>query len=283
MEKIEISLGDADDASIEVEKLQTVYGVEDGPQPKKENPTIWRYRTFEQLVEFLSSTKLWFSHVSGFDDPYEAISMKESSLAFSFVDELSGEDQTHSNETYNREYSYGVSYANCWHMNEGESAALWNQYGGEQNAVAIKSTSERLHEVLGAERHRIGFGKMKYGLSGEVKKPVFHKRNDFKYENEYRAVIFKYPHFMSVVASWEDIKQEYKKYNGIHSEPSIVDLMPEGEGIEVDLDELIEAIYVDPTAKNRFVKAVRDVVSKFVDCPVKQSSIFDDPLSEVGE
>lgn len=283
MEKIEISLGDANDASIAVEKLLTEYGVEDGPQPEKENPTIWRYRTFEQLVKFLSSGKLWFSHVSEFDDPYEAISVKESDPVYSLDDQLPGTDQVHSNENYYRTYGYGVSYANCWHMNDSESAALWNQYGGEQNAVAIKSTTERLQEVLEAEAYRIGFGKVEYDLKEGVEKPVFHKRDDFEYENEYRAVIFNYPRFMSIQASWSEIRNEYKKYNGDSSEPSIADLMGKGEGIKIDINRLIEAIYIDPTAKERFVTAARDAVQEFVDCPVEPSSIFDDPLSEGSE
>jgi hypothetical protein len=81
------------------------------------------------------------------------------------------------------------------------------------------------------------------------------------------------------MAKWEKIQEEYAKYNGSHSEPSIVELMGKGEAIEVNPDSLIESIHVDPTAEDRFVNAVRDVVSEFVDCPVESSSLFNDPLS----
>lgn len=169
MDKIEISLGEADDASIEIDRLTHELNLGDGPQPEKENPTIWRYRTFEELVEFLSSRKLWFSQVSQFDDPYEGISFQNSVPTssgdyFSTLELFSGEDETHADEEHRRDYGYALSYANCWHMNENESAALWNQYGGQQNAVAIKSTTERLQQVLGSETYRTAFGKVEYGL-----------------------------------------------------------------------------------------------------------------------
>lgn len=282
MEKIDISLGEADEASIKVDKIQTAFSPDDGPQPEKENPTIWRYRTFGELAELLTSEKLWFSHVSNFDDPYEAILVNSTTPELSLLDIFSDEDQRFSNETFSRTRTYAMSHANCWHINEGESAALWNQYGGDQNAVAIKSTSKRLRDELESKPYWMAFGKVKYGLNGDVENSVFRKREDFKYEKEYRAVVYDYSRFASIMRDWERVKEEYKKYNGFHMEPSIIDLMSEGEAIEINLDNLIEEVYVDPTANERFVKAVRSVVSEFVDCPVKSSSLFDDPLSEAG-
>lgn len=283
MEKIEISLGEADEASIKINKIQTEFSPNDGPQPDKENPTIWRYRTFEELAELLTSKELWFSHLSKFDDPYEAILVNSTNSEPSLVDIFSDDDQRYSNETYSRTRTYAFSHANCWHINEGESAALWNQYGGDQNAVAIKSTSKRLRDELESKPYWMAFGKVEYGLNGDMENSVFRKREDFEYEREYRAVVYDYSRFASIIGSWGRIKEEYKKYNGMYREPSIVDLMSEGEAIEIDLENLIEEVYVDPTANERFVKAVRDVVSEFVDCPVKSSSLFDEPISETGE
>jgi hypothetical protein len=52
-----------------------------------------------------------------------------------------------------------------------------------------------------------------------------------------------------------------------------------GIDIEVDLKELVDAIYVAPGASKWFRRSVESVIEKYGFCvPVKQSSLDDEPL-----
>ena len=81
---------------------------------------------------------------------------------------------------------HAISHANCWHANNKESAALWNQYGGEEGAVAIKSSPERLKQALDTTGHYMTYGEVEYidingrRIPNDPEYPVFLKRDDLE-------------------------------------------------------------------------------------------------------
>ena len=85
-------------------------------------------------------------------------------------------------------------YANCWHLNEHESAAMWNRYSRDAAPIAIQSTFKRLRYSLSND---INIGLINYIDYEKESVPssnyfnyFLHKRKCFEYECELRALIW---------------------------------------------------------------------------------------------
>ncbi|RLM32576.1 hypothetical protein DVK01_20665 [Haloarcula sp. Atlit-120R] len=109
------------------------------------------------------------------------------------------------------------------------------------------------------------FGKVKYHVTGDEARghyaPIFTKRDIFEFEKEYRAVL-------TVFDRLEDTDiEEAKIRSGV------------GIGLEVDLDILINEVYVSPGAGGYLQDVVecieRDYRPAF---SIERSTIFDHPL-----
>jgi hypothetical protein len=87
---------------------------------------------------------------------------------------------------------------NSWHINNEESAAMWDLYSGKNAGVAIQSTYRRLSECFeGNQEDPIFIGMVSYidfksdnDLSGVVNlfDTVLLKRRSFSHESELRAI-----------------------------------------------------------------------------------------------
>ncbi|TMP58261.1 hypothetical protein [Pseudoalteromonas sp. S1612] len=158
---------------------------------------------------------------------------------------------------------------NCWHRNEYESAAMWSLYLKSDEGVAIQTRVEVLVEELfeGApDGYLPTVVPVKYidferdtpemGFIGAYRL----KRKSFEHENEVRAVVCKCDKDWSI---------------------SGVEAIPEsGISIPVDLNNLIENIFVSPTAPKWFLDLVSSSAKTYgLACKVHQSSLkSDSPL-----
>lgn len=284
MDKIEFKFGDSDEAKTEFTRLHADLNPQWKPIEPEENQSIWRYRSFEQLCELLTSSSLWFSHVSEFNDPYEGLSSKSSERDSILLELFSNSGKNFTGGGFTKGRIHAISHANCWHINNRDSAALWNQYGGERTAIAIKSSPKSLKQAVDTTGHHMMYGKVEYidiqeeDIPNDPENPAFFKRDDFLYENEYRAVLLDYSRLATLMGNWPEITEMYEKFDGDPSGLSIVDMMKSGYSLDVCLEELIETIYVEPNASERTVDMIRSVVSKFLDCDVKHSDLFNDPV-----
>jgi hypothetical protein len=130
-----------------------------------------------------------------------------------------------------------------WHINEYESFAMWQIFTKNNEGLAIQSTIGRLKEALQPEnRVEQYIGNVNYI---DYKKeyipfdnaffPFLFKRKSFQYEREVRIITDVSSHNISV---------------------------NEGIKINVDLNQLIEKIYIHPKSENWYKKLVIELVSK---------------------
>jgi hypothetical protein len=124
---------------------------------------------------------------------------------------------------------------NRWHLSEYESAAMWQLYAPRDSAgLAIQSTFDRLSRCFHVYDKHAWIGTLKYidysttaiNDVSDVKQWFLHKRREFSYEKELRAMI--------ITAS------------------------PDGQEVPCDLSILIESIRVAPTAP----PYMRDLISE---------------------
>lgn len=154
---------------------------------------------------------------------------------------------------------------------------MWQIYGSLGFGVAVKSSVEQYqraarfevdlsyyafgevsyHQSLESAPVHLDFSRGSIPLQGpslrkEVLKLGFHKRSCYRYENEWRAVIYQEPR-------------------------------PEIAGVSeaFDLEQLISAVYVGPRAEEFVVDAVSSVLDKFLPRkPLRRSNLLGSPKTE---
>jgi hypothetical protein len=208
-----------------------------------EESVIWRFMDFPKFVAMVHKGGIHFCRADELGDPFEGSYTPESLQAFTcFV----GDDKEKAEEW--REIIKHLrlnTYISCWHVSPGESAALWRLYG---NAVAIRSTSQRLRAFLGGSEIEVGL--VRYidyendhpSIRHSIE-PFFYKRSAFKHEQELRAAY------------------QYLTYEGSTWVPDDSPGLP-GEWKAGDLNQLIDSVVVSPTAPDWFRELTFEVGRK---------------------
>ena len=238
---------------------------------------LWRYQDFAKFVSLLDSKRLFFTRADSFEDPFEC------ARGFNFQkDAIYAEDETYlrlkvatqlkngenaspseaeietalaeEKESYlkKQEEKRKNFFVSCWHENQRESEGMWKLYTSAlSQGVAVQTTTERLCYALRNDSFEIG--KVNYITYDKPlkddQKPVWYKRDSFIHENEIRAVV---------------------------TDIGCADI---GKLIPVDIDTLIENVYVSPTSAPWLVSLVKSVMLKYgIDKPVRYSRLNDIPV-----
>lgn len=269
-------------------------------QPSDPDAKVWRYMDFAKYVLMLEKGALWFTRVDklgeSFEeklgDPFEGriagatsdrnreiydwvASQKSESLPTQGERDRYVEANLSADLRLN-EWHREWTYVNCWHMNEHESAAMWRLYARTNEAVAIQSTYARLRDCLPTEVHMgaveadelsgsrfeqrglVYLGEVQYmdvateamPQQGYRLPPFMYKRRSFEYEHEVRAVISTDPYPAGSTYHqpyrWQDIRS-----------------VRMGWEFKLPLEDLLERVYVAPTAQPWFCEAVEAVTRKY--------------------
>lgn len=218
-------------------------------QPENENIRVWRYMDFTKLVSLIDSRRLFFTRADKFDDPFEGAWPRINVLARQHVpDGMSAEGREAfaramaSMGDVNRKWPK-YNAINCWHMNEHESAAMWKLYLKSDEGIAVQSTYSKFRSAL-TDDEKIFIGVVKYIDyetewidAGNLLSPFVHKRKSFEHEREVRAVVTKWP-------------------SGEKAMDFNTETISAGLKVKVDVERLIEQIYVAPSSPSWFADLV---------------------------
>jgi hypothetical protein len=240
--------------------------------PEDETIKVWRYMDFTKFVSMLENKGLFFPKAEYLGDPFEG--------SFSVVNKnLRPLIQKHTSRFKDdadiskliKELRSRIVIS-CWHMSEHESAGMWNLYAKTPEAVCIQSTYSKLRKCL---PDNVEIGKVRYVdylnewiPESHLLAPFMYKRMSFEHEKEIRAVI-----------NLSGLNELDFGSTVIKGKP------PMGGGIwqPVNMNELIEKVYVAPYAPSWFGDLIKLVVKTYkldidVDKDVKKSSLDDDPI-----
>lgn len=226
--------------------------------PDGQDHQLWRYMDFPKFVSMLQQRALWFTRLDQFPDPYEGMLTKPTAEFF---------EQTKWRGGVNYEKFRKFQCVNCWHMNDYESAAMWELYS-KTDGVAIRSRLSRLvqsfPETVPVRQWGIRGDSVMYldydtqrtasktseGLMAHLP-GYLSKRLSFEHEREYRLAIA--------------LEEQEKENVGVF--------------IPVLLDKLIESVVVSPTALKWMAELVRREVKLYeLDVPVVQSDLYSPQL-----
>jgi hypothetical protein len=238
---------------------------------------LWRYQDFPKFVSLLNSGELFFTRADNFEDSFEgargfnfqkdaiyealkpSLTLKAKSQLIAGGNDYPTDDEVETlvkdemqalieqQEQKRQDY-----YVSCWHANERESEAMWKLYISAKNqGVAIQTTVERLCYSIGKPMYEVGKVKyISYSTPLDVNStPIWYKRTAFLHENEVRAIF----------------REPGKKVAGL--------------SVQMDLEMLIEKVYISPSASGWFANLVDSVLKKYgLNKKVEHSKLDEKPI-----
>ncbi len=246
---------------------------------------IWRYVDLKSFESLLANKGLFFCRSDKFSDPFEGtIPKRESEFRVTTAKKIAaihGQEITHE-EAVKKSDSIGKLHkdfrrsfiVNCWHVNQGESDAMWKLYLKTNEGVAIQSKVQRLRQSFNGfvediyiTRVRyidfekdIWYHRQLYPVSGyNLFTPIVHKRMAFAHESELRV-------FQQINDAANNEKYWDDKSNHI------------GKLIPTDIENLIEKIFVPPTADDIVESKVTDLLKTYgLDREIERSKLTEEP------
>ncbi|MES2702604.1 MAG: hypothetical protein V4649_08200 [Bacteroidota bacterium] len=235
--------------------------------------TLWRYLDLAKYVSLISQKHLFFSSASRFEDPFEGVLNNASKDALrkwyaegKTTKSGGRKKQQQAEKELNAYFRYMDSIKpftviNSWHINENESFAMWKIYSERNIGVAITTTFKSLTHAFDVAKEDIYIGKVNYiDEERDLVDPAnsYHhfmvKRSQFAYERELRCI--------------HQVPQERE-----HEIEQIYDLY--GLRVSIDINTLLQSIYVSPYAEKWVKDVVADLNSKYgIAAEIRQSTLL---------
>jgi hypothetical protein len=267
--------------------------------PEDQSQKIWRYVDLTQFMSIIERGTLYFNRADNFEDPFEGEypqanfedrgeivdSMREWAEA---MEESNPEWDSEATEFMIDSVKQGpplnafenrrmMFYLNCWHMNEYQSAAMWDLYSDGPVGIAIQSTYGALKRAFEGTEFTVNIGKVDYIDFQDTPIPednilhtMLHKRKSFEHESELRAIIDKLPTTGEV---------EYDEEVGAPRKEIDWENVDDGLYVPVELEELIETIFISPRSPSWARKLVEDICETYdIQSEIKQSDLYDGPV-----
>jgi len=209
------------------------------------NSLVWRYMDLDKFTRLLENQSLYFCNAKRLSDQYE-VTIPRSTVQI-WRKQLAGvgyspEDIENEIDIRLNGWQYGamkdLTLINCWSVSPHESYALWKIYlGNKPEGVAIRSTLGRLKSAIRSGKdpytETLYMGKVQYRnhlKSDELSRfsIVTTKKTFYKFEEELRLFILNSPLSEGGNAPAYDIAL--------------------GRNVKVDLERLIQRVYVSPFA-----------------------------------
>ena len=198
---------------------------------------LWRHLSLPKLLHLLQARALYFARVDQLSDPFEGYpTTREIRIASRTLLDPVLRIQS--------DLIRKCAYVSCWSQYDSENAAMWTTYGATEGDVLVQTRFGRLASILPSS---VFLGKVRYvpdsaeELSAPERKPaevMLRKMDHFVHEREVRAIAF--------------------------DEDSPIDGAAElGMTMPIDVEELFEAIIVQPTAPNWIRLAVKRLSKQY--------------------
>jgi hypothetical protein len=222
--------------------------------PVDSNTIVWKYLDLSKFVDLLLNRKLFMSRSDKFEDQYEGTF---SEPTFEEIRKLSIDNPDFLDYYKTRRKNVVIS---SWHINEFESFAMWQIFTQKSEGLAIQSTLGRLQKALIPETtFKQHIGEVNY---------IDYKKEYIPFDNAFFPFLFKRKSF------------QYEREIRIISDISQHNLMIDnGLKIEIDLNQLIEKIYIHPKSENWYKNLVIELVKRLdFDFEIEKSDLESDIL-----
>lgn len=222
--------------------------------PDSPDTIIWKYLDLSKFVDLLLYQKLFMSRSDKFEDQYEGTF---SEPTYEEIKKLAVDNPNFLDFYKTRRKNVVIS---SWHINEYESFAMWQIFTQKNEGLAIQSTLGRLQKALEKDRE---FEQ----LIGEVNY-IDYKKEYIPFENEFFPFLFKRKSFQ--------YEREIRVITDVTKHHLDID---NGLKIDINIQDLIEKIYIHPKSENWYKKLVMDLISRLgFDFETEKSDLESDIL-----
>ena len=223
------------------------------PSVPEYDATLWRYMSLAKFCSLLERKELFFALVGDMEDKYEG-----------FIHPPTPREQgdpLQQAESFGRELLRllaRTALVNCWTESLHESSLMWKAYAGS-DGVAIRTTFQLLQESISSIAELpVTFGRVEYTDYGRQEfprfgfAPLFHKRREYRGEDEVRAVLPGPPYDKWLEGSQLEIPN-------IPLDPDVAE--QRGRYVPVNLEILVEEIVLPPDSKPWFAEVVESATN----------------------
>ena len=234
-------------------------------EPQNQNARLWRYMDFARFLSVLDKRALFFPSVATLSaaDPYEG----EPLLARIHAARRQGPDELRRLRLECEVFAH-LNFFNCWHMNDGESDAMWKVYLKASDGVAIQTTVARLIACFHNTSDEVYMGEVQY-IDHEtfIPPPSLFRPTDYLF----KRLAFQHEREVRVGTYRTDVHIEFFDEEGFVKTPAAGGITaenilkyPETKGVYVDIDvpELIDKVVVSPLSPDWFSDLVISVSKK---------------------
>ncbi|MCR5863159.1 hypothetical protein LRS05_13940 [Flavobacterium sp. J372] len=215
---------------------------------------VWKYLDLSKFLDMLLCRKMFMARSDKFEDQYEGTF---SEPTFEELKRIAA-DKPEFLDTYkNMRKNVVVS---SWHINTYESYAMWQIFTKNNEGLAIQSTVGRLQQALAPEqKYEQHIGAVKY---------IDYKKEYIPFDDDFFPFLFKRKSF------------QYEREVRIISNLTKYDLnINEGVKIDVDINTLIERIYIHPKSENWYKNLVIQLMQQLgFDFIIEKSDLESDIL-----
>ncbi len=215
---------------------------------------LWKYLDLSKFVDLLLYQRLFMSRADKFEDQYEGTF---SEPTFEEIRKLSKDNPEFLNQYKIHREKVVIS---SWHANEYESFAMWQIFTQNNEGLAIQSTLGRIQNALAAEKnYKQYIGEVNY---------IDYKKELIPFDDDFFPFLFKRKSF------------QYEREVRILSDLRDTDLVIDnGLKVAVDINELIQTIYIHPKSEKWYKNLVIDLVRRLgFDFKIEKSDLESDIL-----
>ena len=206
-----------------------------------DNTVLWNFMSTEKFLSLITSCQLNLARVDQFDDPWEG------SITQGTADAINanwGVAAPQSLDLLKQSLARfrKRAFASCWHMNDHESAAMWDLYARRNAGVAIRTSIKSLKNSLVCTEE-LFVGRVNYKdysahvVDMNMYSHILLKRKSFEHEQELRIIYFE---------------------PQVSGTPVLAESASRFKRIPVQLDVLLERVSIAPMAPAWHLTAIRD-------------------------
>jgi len=228
--------------------------------------SLWRYLDLAKFTALLQTRSLHFCRADKLGDPFEG------SYPLKNIDDFGSGKSSYSSEKWKKFIAIS-----CWYDSNVESDAMWRLYTCNNQGIAIRTSWEKLEELVCPVENLARLEKVKYidFLKGKasISSPseIFeYKREAYGHEHEVRVIVDCSPETSGFIKGMP-ILPVLSKEN---------ELEESGKLISMDLSKLIEMVVVSPYSESWFLEIIKDLVSTYgLDKDIVKNSVLKaDPI-----
>jgi len=232
---------------------------------------IWRYIDFAKFVDLLERKEQYFVRASKLIelDPYEGHFDELKLLSDNDEIKIKHPELYQKMKNHSKKEHPKFLCVNCWHINEIDSDAMWKLYATTERGIAIQTTIRNLKKSLVCNQKRIDISKVRY-IDHSKEKIIYTNLLDrfsmkgvsFEHERELRMFVLDIvPEQYEIIS--HDNQQYRDEIKSLEKETYKSKGDKNGVYVNIDLNQLIEKVYVSPLVQDWFVELVKSMMRKY--------------------